>query len=303
MEYKKTINNMANDVVATPDYFADFMSRIAGIRAGDAVCDIACGDGALLMAALRAGASKVYGVELSEELAHDTAEEMKELPAEIISGDSLSLPLPFLQSCRVTLLNPPYSGVESGMEFTRRLAREMKPGSVICLLIREDPGKGARKDGSITADVLKLATLRTVIMNADIFNGKASVGTATYLLEVGRPHQAGDVVTFIDFSEDGYSRRNRKKRGTARNFEDIDHATERYKEAEDICTGRSNGGIYYSEDNGRIIRDTISLNGLGLSFKSHIRINLEPSEEDFMKTVADYLSFRVSEVISGRAEA
>lgn len=303
MEYKKTINNEANDVVCTPDYFADFMARIAGIREGSTVCDIACGEGALLSAALRAGASKVYGVELSEELARDTAEAMKGQPAEIINGDSLADALPFLQSCDVALLNPPYSETESGMAFTRRLAKEMKPGSTICLLIREDPGKGMRKEGSITAEVLRLATLMAVITNADIFNGKASVGTATYLFELGRPQQAGDIVTFIDFSEDGYTRRNRKKKGTAANFTDTDNAAERYKEVEAICRGEDIPGKYYTEENGKLIRDTISLDGLGLSFNSHIRINLTPTDEDFMKTVADYLAFRVSEVISGRTEA
>lgn len=48
-------------------------------------------------------------------------------------------------------------------------------------------------------------------MPTDLFGGKASVQTAIYVFKVARPHEEDDLVTFLDFSEDGYTRMNRKK--------------------------------------------------------------------------------------------
>lgn len=52
--------------------------------------------------------------------------------------------------------------------------------------------------------------------------------TYVYVFRVNEPHQADDTVKFIDFSNDGYTRTNRKKASV--NLKDTDHAKERYDE-------------------------------------------------------------------------
>lgn len=47
----------------------------------------------------------------------------------------------------------------------------------------------------------------------DIFKGKAGVQTAIYVFNIGIPHNEKQIVKFIDFTNDGYTRQNRKKSG------------------------------------------------------------------------------------------
>lgn len=85
----------------------------------------------------------------------------------------------------------------------------MTHGGRAAVLIQENAGSG--NGLPFTANILKNNTLRASIKMADIFCGKASVQTAIYVLEVNRPHNAdNDLVRFIDFSNDGYTRMNRK---------------------------------------------------------------------------------------------
>ena len=46
-------------------------------------------------------------------------------------------------------------------------------------------------------------------------------------------------------------------------------------------------------------RDTVSLNGNDWTFAQHKVIDTMPTEEDFRKTVADYLAWKVSQAIKG----
>ena len=48
-------------------------------------------------------------------------------------------------------------------------------------------------------------------MPIDLFIGKSNVQTYVYVFRVNEPHQADDTVKFIDFSNDGYTRTNRKR--------------------------------------------------------------------------------------------
>ena len=58
-------------------------------------------------------------------------------------------------------------------------------------------------------------------------------------------------------------------------------------------------GKLYTEENGLVIRDTVSLNGNDWTFAQHKVIDTMPTEEDFRKTVADYLAWKVSQAIKG----
>ena len=133
----------------------------------------------------------------------------------------------------------------------------------------------------------------------DIFCGKSSVQTAIYVFKVARPHELDDVVTFIDFSNDGYSRQNRKKSSQEVNLRNVDHAMERYAEVEAIILGKKPKTDYYTESNGLVIKDTISLNGNDWTYNQHKKIDTTPTEEDFKRTVANYLSWKVSALMKG----
>ena len=65
-------------------------------------------------------------------------------------------------------------------------------------------------------------------MPIDLFVGKSSVQTNVYVFKIGEKHEKDEIVKFIDFSKDGYTRSNRKK--ASNNLRDTDRAKERYDE-------------------------------------------------------------------------
>ena len=201
----------------------------------------------------------------------------------------------------VFLLNPPYSAKGKGLIFVDEALSRMEKGYG-AVLIQENAGSG---QGDVYAGrILKKNTLvASVHMPAGLFNGKASVQTAIYLFQVNRPHEEDDIVTFIDFSEDGYSRQNRKKSTQEVNLRNTDHALERYDEVAAICLGKKPKTDYYTESNGKVIRDTITLAGNDWTFNQHKKIDTTPTEEDFKKTVADYLAWKVSAILKGQVSA
>lgn len=76
------------------------------------------------------------------------------------------------------------------------------------ILIQENAGSG--NGLPYTKNILKNNTLVASIHMANIFHGKAGVQTAIYVFNVGIPHDTKQMVKFIDFSNDGYTRQTAK---------------------------------------------------------------------------------------------
>ena len=97
----------------------------------------------------------------------------------------------------------------------------------------------------------------------------------------------------------GYTRQNRKKSTQEINLRDTDNAVARYDEVLALELVKRPKTSYYTEANGKVIRDVISLNGNDWLFTQHQMINTNPTEEDFKRVVAEYLSFRVKNLLEG----
>lgn len=212
--------------------------------------------------------------------------------ANIINGDSFHYHGNF--PANVFLLNPPYSAEGKGFNFVERALSKMTKGYA-CVLIQENAGSG--NGLPYTKEILQNNSLLASIHMADIFKGKASVQTAIYLFEVNKQHDKDSLVTFIDFSNDGYLRQNRRKSTESVNLQDVDNAVLRYKEIEAIILGKKKETNYYNENNGLVIRDTISLEGNDWTYNQHKKIGIIPTEEDFKTTIKDFLSWKVSQII------
>ena len=111
---------------------------------------------------------------------------------------------------------------------------------------------------------------------------------------MGVPHDKNKLVKFIDFSDDGYMRQNRKKSSASVNLRDTGNAKGRYQEVIDIVLGNKKSTKYFDDC---VIEDTISLNGDDWTYSQHKKIDTVPTEADFKKTVKDYLSWKVSTII------
>lgn len=191
----------------------------------------------------------------------------------------------------VFLLNPPYSAKGKGFIFVEKALSKMNSGRA-AILIQENAGSGNGLD--YTKNILKNNTLVASIHMSDVFCGKAGVQTAIYVFEVGTPHDINNIVKFIDFSNDGYTRQNRRKSSQNVNLKNTDNAPERYQEVIDIVLNRKKETHYFDD---YVIEDTITLNGNDWTYSQHQKIDTVPTEKDFKKTVADYLSWKVSTIL------
>ena len=204
----------------------------------------------------------------------------------------------------VFLLNPPYSAAGKGFIFVRRALQMMnnqnRQGRA-AILIQENAGSG--NGLPYTKEILEKNTLLASIKMSDIFCGKASVQTAVYVFEVGTPHESDNIVKFIDFSNDGYTRQNRKKSSQSVNLRDTDNAKERYDEVVRLVNHRGSVEGILNYFKGCYVEDTISPDGNDWTYSQHRKIDTRPTEEDFRQVVKDYLAWKVSEIIKQDGES
>ena len=129
-------------------------------------------------------------------------------------------------------------------------------------------------------------------MPVDLFLGKSSVQTCIYVFRVGEPHQKDDIVRFINFSNDGYERTNRKKARV--NLHNKDHAEERYQEVVDLVRF-GKGKLHYLTESD-FYEGTIDPDN-GADWNQKAPVDITPTIADFKKTVADYLAWEVSTLL------
>ena len=310
-------NDKKNDVVLTPRYVAQLMVRLARTNKDSFVWDTAMGSGGFLIAAMERMIDDVKEKLSTQAEREGKIKQIKENQllgievlgniyilavinmiligdgsARVLQMDSFEYQGDF--PANVFLLNSPYSAYGKGFNFVENALKKMTKGYG-CVLIQENAGSG--NGLPYTKEILKNNTLLASIHMADIFKGKSSVQTAIYLFEVNKPHEKDTLVTFIDFSEDGYTRLDRKKSTQEVNLKNTDHAVERYKEIEAIILGKKKETDFYNEANGLVIRDTISLEGNDWTFAQHKKIDITPKLEDFKTTVKDFLAWKVSQII------
>lgn len=318
-------NDARNDVVLTPSYVTKMMAIMARTDMNSFCWDGCMGSGTFLVsemdlmikdaqAKIRDKAqleakiknikeNQLLGVEILGNiymLAVLNMILMGNASSRIVNEDSHSYDINHFPA-NVYTINPPYSAPGKGFIFADEAFSKMETGYG-CVLIQDSAGNG--QGLPYTKHILEHSTLRASIkMPAGLFGNKASVSVYVFVFEIGRPHEEDDVVTFIDFSEDGYSRQNRKKSTQEVNLRNTDHADERYAEVEAIVLGKKPKTNYYSEANGKVVRDTVTLNGDDWLFTQHQKIDTRPTEEDFKKTVANYLAWKVGAILKGEVMA
>jgi len=320
-----------NDVVLTPRFVTELMARLCHVNKDSYVWDFATGSAGFLISAMhlmiadaqekianpKAKTEKILHIKTEQLLGIEKLADiyllavlnmilMKDGSANIIHADSLTqFNGEYEQGdmkgkdfpATVFLLNPPYSADGKGFVFVKKALSMMTHGGMAAILIQENAGSG--NGLPYTKDILKNNTLiASIKMPIDLFIGKSSVQTAIYVFEVNKPHAPESIVKFIDFSEDGYSRMNRRHSSQSVNLRDTNNARERYAEVVKLVRyGKGLNGENLNYLNGSYIEDHITLDGNDWTYGKHKKTETIPTEEDFRKVVKDYLAWRVSEVI------
>ena len=317
-----------NDVVLTPSYVATLLVRLARVNKDSYVWDFATGSAGLLVAAMNEmlndakekikspdafalksaeiKANQLLGLEILSEvymLAILNMILMGDGSSNILNKDSLKefngnygfgktgekFP------ANAFVLNPPYSAAGNGMVFVEKALSMMNSGYA-AIIIQNSAGSG--KAVEYNKRILKRSTLLASIkMPIDLFIGKSSVQTNVYVFRVGEAHQKDDIVKFIDFTNDGYTRTNRKKASC--NLRDTDHAKERYQEVVDLVRfGKSKLKYFNEKEYYEGIIDPEN----GADWNQTAPIDTKPTLEDFKKTVSDYLAWEVSNILKRKGE-
>ena len=314
-----------NDVVLTPPYVATLLCRLARVNMKSYVWDFATGSAGLLVAAMNEMLIDAKNkIKSPEELAKTSAEikathllgleilsnvymlavlnmiMMGDGSSNILNKDSLKFDGHYgfgktdeKFPADAFILNPPYSAEGNGMIFVEKALSMMEKGYA-AIIIQNSAGSGnaIEYNKSILTHSTLLASIR---MPVDLFAGKSSVQTHIYVFRVGEAHQKDDIVKFINFSNDGYTRSARKK--STNNLKDTDSAKERYQEIIDLVRfGRTKLKLFSEHD---YYEGTIDPND-GADWNQSAPIDTKPTVEDFKKTVSDYLAWEVSALLKNQ---
>ena len=170
-------------------------------------------------------------------------------------------------------------------------ALNMMKGGYAAIIIQNSAGSGKAKE--INKRILAKNTLiASIKMPIDLFVGKSSVQTNVYVFKVGEKHEKDEIVKFIDFSNDGYTRSNRKK--ASNNLRDTDRAKERYEELVNLVRfGASKLEIFTQNEYYEATIDPSN----GADWNKSRPVDTMPTLTDFKKSVSDYLSWEVSQIL------
>ena len=316
-----------NDVVLTPSYVATLLVRLARVDKDSYVWDFATGSAGLLVAAMNEmladakaklkspddftlkeaeiKANQLLGLEVLSDiymLAILNMIIMGDGSSNILNRDSLNdfdgyygfgktgekFP------ATAFVLNPPYSWPGNGMVFVEKALSMMQRGFA-AIIIQNSAGSGKAAD--FNRRILTHSTLLASIkMPLDLFIGKSSVQTQIYVFRVGEAHKKDDTVKFIDFSNDGYKRTNRKKASV--NLRDLGDAKARYGELVNLVRfGKKKLKIFTEKEYYEGTIDPAN----GADWNQTAPIDTRPTLADFKKTVADYLAWEVSNLLKNEA--
>jgi N-6 DNA Methylase/VRR-NUC domain len=312
-----------NDVVLTPSYVANLLVKLSRVNKDSYVWDFATGSAGLLVAAMNEMLNDArQNIKSPQELTQKEIKIKTEqlLGLELLSsvymlailnmilmgdGSSNILNIDSIKDfdgkygfgntnnkfpADAFILNPPYSALGNGMNFVEKALGMMNKGYG-AIIIQNSSGSGKAID--YNKRILSKHTLiASIKMPVDIFIGKSSVNTNIYVFKVNEKHHKDDIVKFIDFSNDGYTRTNRKK--SSSNLQDTDNAKERYEELVNLVRfGKSKINIFTDREYYEGAIDPHN----GADWNKSAPIDSKPSLDDFKKTISEYFSWEISNLI------
>lgn len=313
-----------NDVVLTPPSISTLLVKLARVTKDSFVWDFATWSAGLLVAAMNemlidAKNTSTSPSELMQKEINIKAEQllglellpsvymlailnmilMGDWSSNIINQDSLQFDGKYgfgktdeQFPADAFILNPPYSAAWNGMIFVEK-ALSMMHKWYAAIIIQNSAGSGKAKDYNKKI-LAKHTLIASIKMPIDIFIGKASVQTNIYVFKVGEKHHPDEMVKFIDFSNDGYKRSNRKKAKAEKNLIDTWDVKERYEELVNLVRfGKSKLKIFTDREYYENRIDPTN----GADRNQTAPIDTKPTLADFRKTVSEYLAREVSSLL------
>ncbi|EXU60799.1 HsdM family class I SAM-dependent methyltransferase [Mesomycoplasma ovipneumoniae] len=301
-------------IILTPKHITELFCDLLDIKPTDKVLDPCCGTGGFLIAAMhkmllktedeeernKIRRDRLFGIELQDYMFAIATTNM------ILRGDGKSnlenqdflkqnpSKIQVNKSCTIGMMNPPYSQGSNKnpdlyeINFVNRLLESMVIGAKIAVIVPQSTFTGkTRHEQDLKTKILKNHTLEGVItLNKDTFYG---VGTNTCIgiFTAWTSHSKTKKVKFINFEDDGYIVR--KHIGLM----DDGSAKDKKQHLLDVWNDQIEAPTKFCVKT--TIEDTDEWLHSFYYFNDEI-----PSNEDFEKTIADYLTFQVNMITHGR---
>ncbi|MCD8213966.1 MAG: SAM-dependent methyltransferase [Campylobacter sp.] len=300
-------------IILTPRHITDLFCELLDIKPNDKILDPCCGTAGFLIAAMHKMLSQaddetqklnirknqLFGIEQQDYMFTIATTNM------ILRGDGKSnlenqnflnqnASKLQLKGCNVGLMNPPYSqGSKQNPElyeinFINHLLESLVKGAKVAVIVPQSTFTGKTKDErNLKTKILKNHTLEGVItLNKNTFYG---VGTnpCIGIFTAGRAHLKTKKAKFINFENDGYI--------VSKHIGLIDDGSAKDKKRHllDVWNGKAEAPTKFCVET--TIEDTDEWLHSFYYFNDEI-----PSEADFEKTIADYLTFEVNMITHGR---
>lgn len=300
-------------IVLTPKHIVELFCELADLKPTDSVFDPCCGTAGFLIASMHhmlqqtddetiqrnIRKQQLHGTELQPYMFTIATTNM------ILRGDGKSNleqedfikqnPAQIqLKGCNVGMMNPPYSqGSKTNtnlyeIAFTEHLLNSITEDGKVIVIVPQSSMTGKTKEEKVIKEnILKNHTLDGVItLNKNTFYG---VGTnpCIAIFTAGVPHSSNKPVKFINFENDGFEVQ--KHIGLVETI----HAKDKKQHLLDVWFDR------VQAENKFCVTTTIEPDDEWLHSFYYFNDEI-PSEADFEKVVADYLTFEVNMITHGR---
>ncbi len=280
--------------VFTPDHITSFMYRLVGVTKDDRVLDATCGSGAFLVKAMcnmikEAGGvstnkateikkERLFGIEMYRKVFALACANMlihKDGKTNLEQMDAMSVEAAdWIRSKNITkvLMNPPYERKYGCLKIVKNILDSVPKGTLCAFIL---PDKKLEKDDK-TGRLLKEHTLQTIVkLPENLFFG-IGVTTSIFVFEAGKP-QNGRTILGYYIEDDGLETvKNQGRQDIKDKWREIENYW-----IEAIATGEDSKFGTKRKINPAEHR----------SYPSEDK-PFEIYEEDFMKTVMDYLMFQ-----------
>jgi type I restriction-modification system DNA methylase subunit len=301
-------------IVLTPKHITELFCDLIDLKTTDVVFDPCCGTAGFLIAAMHDMLQKTDNLKQQQDIRKNQLHGLEMQPYMftiattnmILRGDGKSnleqedflkqnSAQLQLKGCTVGMMNPPYSQAKgkdtahlSEINFTEHLLNSIvQDGKVVVIVPQSSMTGKTKEEQAIKSNILKHHTLEGVIsLNKNTFFG---VGTnpCIAVFTAGVPHYKEKEVKFVNFEKDGFEVQ--KNRGLVETIE----AKDKKQHLLDVWFDRLEAETKFC------VKTTIEAGDEWLHSFYYFNDEI-PQNEDFEKTIADYLTFEFGMIMQGR---
>lgn len=301
-------------IVLTPKHITELFCDLAQLKPTDKVFDPCCGTAGFLIAAMhnmirkanedeeqirRIKKEQLFGIELQAYMYTIATTNMilrGDGNSNLHNWDFLKQNPAELQTKGYTvgMMNPPYSQGSKNdpslyeINFTEHLLNSMVEGAKVIVIIPQSSVTGkSKEEQAIKANILKHHTLEGVItLNKETFY-RVGTNPCIAVFTAGVPHNKKHICKFINFEDDGY------KVAKHIGLEETPSAKDKRQHLLDVWFDKTESESRFC------VKTTIEADDEWLHSFYYFNDEI-PSEEDFERTMADYLTFEFNMLTHGR---